>query len=587
VDEMKNAFSIFLGVIILLFSQYRLNAQNVGDSAYININKIYLPFNREGVIADVNIPPIGSGGNFDGENFLFSAGFYLSGIMDSVWTNGVMPNVFVQDYQSGTITITPNDSRSAIYKLRSDDPPFGQSWQDWIDAVALGADFYDGNGDSIYNPIDLNGNNQWDPDEDKPDILGDETYWCAYNDAVPMEERRWNVEPLGIEIKQTIFAFETTELPLSNTVFIRYKIKNTGSIISNLDDVIFGQAYDADIANFLANYGGTDIGRNSHYCYGDSSTFILGQTPLTFLIDFLSGPVRYIPGVSFYDQNGNGTFENGIDVPLDTAFTFRGPLGVQMHIGATNLKMKAGVTYADGDPGQGEPWNPDEARNYLSGLQRRGAEADPCTYPYGEVRGGIDCHTINPYYWYSGDPVANVGWLNTNAQENHAILSLKSFELEANQVKEIVIAYIVGTDADPLNSVNVAKSLSDEIQDFYEDNFGYPIALSTNNSEILVNNFRLEQNYPNPFNPRTKIKFTIPSNVKREMSKVSLKVYDVLGNEIATLVNEELSPGEYTVEFNASSGSSFRLARNLSSGVYFYTLRAGEFIQTKKMILMK
>ncbi len=110
-------------------------------------------------------------------------------------------------------------------------------------------------------------------------------------------------------------------------------------------------------------------------------------------------------------------FENGIDVPLDTAFTFRGPLGVQMHIGATNLKMKAGVTYADGDPGQGEPWNPDEARNYLSGLQRRGAEADPCSYPYGEVRGGIDCHTINPYYWYSGDPVANVGWLNTNTRK--------------------------------------------------------------------------------------------------------------------------------------------------------------------------
>jgi len=74
---------------------------------------------------------------------------------------------------------------------------------------------------------------------------------------------------------------------------------------------------------------------------------------------------------------------------------------------------------------------------------------------------------------------------------------------------------------------------------------------------------------------------------RNDNSLVSLKVYDVLGNEIATLVNEELSPGEYEVEFNTSSGSSFRLSRNLPSGIYFYSLKAGSFIQTKKMILLK
>jgi hypothetical protein len=80
----------------------------------------------------------------------------------------------------------------------------------------------------------------------------------------------------------------------------------------------------------VANLGGTDIGRNAHYCYGDSFTFLPGDTPLTFLVDFLSGPISYIPGVSYYDINGNGTFENGIDVPRDTAYTFSGPLGVQV-----------------------------------------------------------------------------------------------------------------------------------------------------------------------------------------------------------------------------------------------------------------
>jgi subtilisin-like proprotein convertase family protein len=99
--------------------------------------------------------------------------------------------------------------------------------------------------------------------------------------------------------------------------------------------------------------------------------------------------------------------------------------------------------------------------------------------------------------------------------------------------------------------------------------------------------FSLYQNYPNPFNPSTKIKFTIPSVGTSFMKFVQLKVYDVLGNEVATLVNEELPAGEYEVEFDTKSISSFRLARNLSSGIYFYQLKAENFIETKKMILIK
>ena len=93
------------------------------------------------------------------------------------------------------------------------------------------------------------------------------------------------------------------------------------------------------------------------------------------------------------------------------------------------------------------------------------------------------------------------------------------------------------------------------------------------NSDIVGGVYKLEQNYPNPFNPNTTIKYTIPSQ-----SFVQLKVYDVLGNEVATLVDEEKSIGSYTVSFNAL---------NIPSGVYFYSLTAGDFTQTKKMILMK
>jgi len=90
--------------------------------------------------------------------------------------------------------------------------------------------------------------------------------------------------------------------------------------------------------------------------------------------------------------------------------------------------------------------------------------------------------------------------------------------------------------------------------------------------------FSLAQNYPNPFNPSTKIKFSIPFVETRDRVSVQLKVYDVLGNEVATLVNEEKSAGSYEVEFDGTG---------LTSGIYFYRIEAGSFIETKKMILIK
>jgi hypothetical protein len=89
----------------------------------------------------------------------------------------------------------------------------------------------------------------------------------------------------------------------------------------------------------------------------------------------------------------------------------------------------------------------------------------------------------------------------------------------------------------------------------------------------LPTEFSLEQNYPNPFNPSTKIKYSVP-----QLSKVVIKVFDILGNEIETLVNEEKPVGTYEVKFKAT---------NLPSGIYFYQLRTGSFVETKKMLMIK
>jgi hypothetical protein len=85
--------------------------------------------------------------------------------------------------------------------------------------------------------------------------------------------------------------------------------------------------------------------------------------------------------------------------------------------------------------------------------------------------------------------------------------------------------------------------------------------------------FELVQNYPNPFNPTTKIKYRLPTS-----SKVTLKIYNVLGNEVITLLDDEKEAGTYEFIFNAG---------DYSSGVYIYSLQAGSFVETKKMVLLK
>jgi hypothetical protein len=115
----------------------------------------------------------------------------------------------------------------------------------------------------------------------------------------------------------------------------------------------------------------------------------------------------------------------------------------------------------------------------------------------------------------------------------------------------------------------------------FDGSFSYSDELLVNYN--IPNEFSLSQNYPNPFNPTTNLEFQIPTS-----GLVSLKVFDVLGNEVATLVDEEKPAGRYTLEFSAKGGSaSGRNGSGLTSGIYLYQLRAGDHIITRKMILLK
>ena len=141
-----------------------------------------------------------------------------------------------------------------------------------------------------------------------------------------------------------------------------------------------------------------------------------------------------------------------------------------------------------------------------------------------------------------------------------------------------------GTTAEPTNDINITVSshfsgvlrLNFEIMSngrtYWTESTSQTVTGAAENIPLPLS-YTLSQNYPNPFNPTTTIKYSLP-----QTSIATMKIYDILGKEVLTLINEEKSAGIYKVEFNES---------NLPSGIYFYKLQAGSFIESKKMILLK
>jgi hypothetical protein len=156
--------------------------------------------------------------------------------------------------------------------------------------------------------------------------------------------------------------------------------------------------------------------------------------------------------------------------------------------------------------------------------------------------------------------------------ENLPIIIASHDSVEATIVFEPIEEGVFG---DNINFRSVTDTLLIARQVFVEGTT-HPVSAEEEINEAY--NYSLSQNYPNPFNPSTNIEFRIS-----DFGFVSLKIYDILGNEIATIVNEELSPGKYDIEFDLGTD----LGSTLPSGIYFYQLRAGDFTQTKKMLLIK
>lgn len=570
-----------LHLLIIVLSCNYLFAQLPTDTFLFNVNNLVIPIGNDGTIGAIDLGN-GPEARFDGVNIFYSAGFYLTGkINDSLSGSGNFNSHLIEHYIPGKVGTDENDPKNKFYILKSNDVHFGTSWQDWISAVELGADFYDGDNDGTYNPIDKNSNGKWDAEEDQPGMIGDLVAWTSFNDGEKEEFRNdgfKEIKPMGINVEQTVFAFSNSSYPLlKNVVFVRYELENSGLISNEIDSVYFGIIVDTDIG-----YPNDDLAacipvKNAGYSYNNGVDELYGNNPPCFLINILNGPHYYKSGVTFIDNNNNNLYEENYDYALDTAVFNYGPfLGKKLIPGSTNCNLNGFLVGGQRDPFTGSPYNPLEMNNLLlGGRQLNGDSIFVSSWPFGNGDElGADTLNFESRFMYSGNPMDSSGWLNNFTQDNRILLSVGPFKLRKGENTELLLSYIVGRGQDHLTSISEAIKIDSLVKKINSNNF-VDIVSSVNNNSYSQNIIQdyLDQNYPNPFNSSTTISFSI-----QQSGFVQLKVYDMLGRKITELVNEEMPIGHYKVQFNSA---------NLSSGIYLYSLQRGGFFISKKMIYLK
>jgi len=221
-----------------------------------------------------------------------------------------------------------------------------------------------------------------------------------------------------------------------------------------------------------------------------------------------------------------------------------------------------GEVYADRTRYGGFAWN--EAKGSSGKAGYHSIETGYYTYLYGNL-------------FYTNQPIVLNYNFESMQKDREILLTPLAIRDSSLAVSRILLNGQVYAN---YNSTARVLNLPSGVGGHFEITYAPVITSVAYEPIISITKFELAQNYPNPFNPSTKIKYLIPNVIQGggEGSKVQLKVYDVLGNEGVTLVDEFKPAGSYAVEFNAS---------NLSSGVYFYKLQSGNFVETKKMILLR
>jgi len=531
-----------------------------------NINNISTWIKNDGE-ADIN--PNGNSGfeypRTTGKTAIFQSGLLWGGKVDgeirvggSVYRQGTVPGRILnsgvpwQQLQPED----PNAEKVRCYRVRPDYTTatfeqeiadgegsyieiFQAYQRDWFEWPAIdGAPFEDINGDGTYDPL-----------TDIPGIPGAaQTIWFVCNDTDPNQTQfMYGSLPMGIEEQVTGWGYNDPG-PLRSMLFKRYVLINKTN--TTFEDMYISIWNDPDVGDATDDFVGCDTVLSLTYAYNATpSDLMYGNRPPAVGFDFLQGPI--VPGN-----------------PTDTARYFD-----RYVLGKKNLPVSAHYFFINPDaiwrdPSQGQYQGTLEWYNFLQG--KVGTTGDPFPDP---TTGGTTKFALY------GDPITQTGWIDGLIHppgDRRAGLSTGPFNMAPGDTQEVVIATIAAIGIDHLQSITELKLYDLSAQEKYDNFFN----ITGIEDEVFSTPFEyvLNQNYPNPFNPSTKISWQSPVG-----SHQTLKIYDVLGNEVATLVNEYKPAGTYEVEFNSHSD----VGRNLPSGVYFYQLKTENYIETKKMILLK
>ncbi|MCF6270128.1 MAG: hypothetical protein L3J41_10480 [Melioribacteraceae bacterium] len=511
------------------------------NSPLVEFNRISLPIFEAGVIGN----PYTAGqkyiGVLDTMAFLFSSGFLLSGYNEigELWVNGVQPSMFIQDYVKGTVE-NPNDTVGVYYNSKNT-KHFGKEWQEWKDAVKLGAEFYDGDSDGIYNPIDKNGNGIWDEDEDRPVLYGDVMVWSAFNDAVPTAARRIrNVEPQGINIRQTIWGYQSTP-EFKKTIFIKFSIENSGSVSQIFENVNFSLASDPDIGYYANDYLSSNGFGNSISTFTPYRDWQFNDEQICLNTFLLQGPIKSDYWIS------------------DNAFLFEGEnLDIKMIPNAKNMNVSATVSsrYSIRNT------NAVQISEAMLGLRN----PDPCTDQSGYVL-GYDCSLARSQYIYEGNPINEFGWNNTRGSDKATLITTGPFTLEVGKPIEIIFAMSVGTGSSGIDAYKDGQLIQSKIKEKLLYNLNpypevEPITITDDESIELLWDTQPQINHIiDGFDVNLKFEgyeitmYNSPSTSEFVDNKPNKKIigrYDIF-NQVFTLLQEE--PEDFATEVIYKNGT--------------------------------
>ncbi|HMR00546.1 MAG TPA: T9SS type A sorting domain-containing protein [Ignavibacteria bacterium] len=349
--------------------------------------------------------------------------------------------------------------------------------------------------------------------------------------------------PLGVEVQQIVFNFNC--IPLRDMYFTKFRVINKSSL--NWDSVYFSSANDPDIGNFSDEPAGCDSTRDLGFQYKMNNTDPnYGPNPPSFGTRFVQSPLVF-----------TGSNSDTAKLPYDTLVGYK-----QIGMTSYNKFLNAGNECT------GDPENAVRAYSFMQGLDGCGNQL-------------INWVTGAPSkYRFNGDACRRVGWYDSVQGQRRYVQNSGPFKSNSGDTQIVVLSYMITRDGgNNFQNVCALQSLSDSALKYYYNDFRtcVPIGIEPISTDI-PQKFELSQNYPNPFNPATKIRFSIPAFAESTRRVVSLRIYDVLGKEIAVPVNQNLKPGIYEIDWNAE---------NIPSGVYFYSLITYEFTQTKKMVVLK